>query len=85
MYHQPFKEAKIMQNAAGNKNLEGVLFKGTKWYARARIKDRHIIELSFETEKEAYACRIGIVRCRESIEEKELMSINEYQRLLKAL
>ncbi len=82
MYYRPFDEAKKMQSVSGNKHLEGVHFKGQRWYARARAGRRHVLEMSFKEEEHAYYCWVGITKCREEMEmEKSETKLNVAERV----
>ena len=77
MYYQPFEVAKQIQVAAEKKHLEGVHYKGSRWYARARAGKGHVLEFSFAEEEHAYYCWVGMTKCREEMEmrvEKRLSS-----------
>ncbi len=81
MYYQPFKIAKQVQEAAEKKHLEGVHFKGSRWYARARAGRGHVIEMSFEKEEHAYYCWVGITKCREEMEMEGVTKLSSADRV----
>ena len=74
MYFQPFHLAKQIAETSGKTHLEGVYPKGKKWYARARASRGNVIEFSFDSEAEAYACWVGITRCRDELESAPKLS-----------
>ncbi len=68
-YHRPFAEAKRIQESKGTKNLPGIFKKYHRWYCRvALVPGGEKPQLGFETEKEAYACYVGITRTKSALD-----------------
>ena len=68
MYYQPFDIAKQIQEASDKKHLEGVHYKGKRWYARHRAGKGHVLEFSFAEQEHAYYCWVGMTKMREELE-----------------